>query len=86
MTLKSNAGIKDFMVTENVDVKDLITLTEAKKILGYASTKSVNDLINKGSLDAWKFAHKTAHMVSMVQVLNLTKPIQIKKRKVENEQ
>lgn len=83
MTLKSSRGIKDSMTNDNVDVADLITLTEAKKILGYASTKSVNDLINKGALDAWKFAHKNAHMVSMEQVLNLTKPIQIKKRKVE---
>ncbi len=65
-----------------MDVEDLITLTEAKKILGYASTKSVNDLINKGKLDAWKYEHKTAHMVSMAQVLDLTKPIQIKKREV----
>lgn len=64
-----------------METDDLITLTEAKKILGYASTKSVNDLINKGSLSAWKYAHKNAHMVSMTQVLNLTKPIQIKKRK-----
>lgn len=71
------------MSIENVEVEDLITLTEAKKILGYASTKSVNDLINKGTLDAWKYAHKNAHMVSMEQVLNLTKPIQIKKRKAE---
>ena len=66
----------------NVDVSDLITLTEAKKILGYASTKSVNDLINKGKLDAWKYEHKTAHMVSMEQVQNLTKPVQIKKREI----
>ena len=83
MTLKSAGGIEDVMANENVDVDDLITLTEAKKILGYASTKSVNDLINKGALDAWKFPHKNAHMVSMDQVLNLTKPIQIKKRKAE---
>ena len=66
----------------NVDVSDLITLTEAKKILGYASTKSVNDLINKGKLDAWKYEHKTAHMVSHEQVQNLTKPVQIKKREI----
>jgi hypothetical protein len=58
---------------------ELITLTDAKRILGYASTKSINNLIDKGLLDSWKLPLRNAHMVNLEQVKSLLKPILVKK-------
>lgn len=54
---------------------DLITITEARKLLGYASNKSVHDLIARDRLRSWKYPHRKRHLVSLKEVNSLQEPI-----------
>lgn len=64
----------------NVD-EDLITITEARKLLGYASNKSVHDLIAKAKLRSWKYPHRKRHLVSLKEVNSLQEPILVTPKK-----
>lgn len=64
----------------NVD-DDLITITEARKLLGYASNKSVHDLIARDRLRSWKYPHRKRHLVSLREVSALQEPILVSPKK-----
>lgn len=62
---------------------DTISLTEAAKILGYASTRSVKELIKSGRLSAFKFPHRPSRVVvSRKEVHELLTPVLVSERAI----
>ena len=70
---------------DNIKTRNgLITLTEAAGILGYKNFRSVNKLIKKGELKAYKIPlHEHKKMVMKSEVESLLEPILIKLQKAE---
>ncbi len=55
----------------------LISLQEAADLLGYATTKSVTDLINRGKLSAYKYPHRKRTLVSEEEVKQMLIPVKV---------
>jgi hypothetical protein len=64
--------------------KELLSLVEAARRMGYATTKSIKDMIKAGTLSAYKYPHKKRTFVSAEEIASLQVPILISERTVKN--